>query len=425
VAASSRRAERSHATDTAGSLDRIDFLQSLAGRIGVRLIVFVSVSLRTATMWVTVEGDDVEVQQLTDVGRASIEAATLRGGAQSADVTAPQLDPGLAVTTVSNADGELGGALVASKGPGGLWTAAERALLDFTAEFYGTDLVAYAARPRPRPRRGTDGGRRRSGATPRLETWMRSAPDRGELFLLYQPEIDMRTGDIVAVEALVRWDHPQHGQLGPESFIALAERSDLILLLGTWVIEESLRQLAAWSESVPNTKVLLRVNVSPVQLVGPAIVELLARALDKSGVPGDQVCVEVTENAVHADIDALATTLRELKKLGITSAIDDLATGYSTLGRLRYLPVDTIKIDRSLVSGIDQDPRAQAIVAAIIALGSELGIEVMAEGVESSAEARELLQLGCVRAQGHYFARPMAAGELVDLLRQGRITPSV
>jgi EAL domain-containing protein (putative c-di-GMP-specific phosphodiesterase class I) len=412
-------------TGTADAFDRIDFLQSLAGRIGVRLIVFVSASRRTATMWVTVEGDDTEVQQLIRVGQTSIDAATLRGGAQATNVIAPQLDPGVAVTTVMTEHGELGGALVASKGPDAIWTTAERALLDFTAEFYGAALISYAARPRPRPRRRVDAGRRRGGPPRRLETWMRSAPDRGELFLLYQPEIDMRTGDIVAVEALVRWDHPQHGQLGPESFIALAERSDLILLLGTWVIDESLRQLAAWSESIPNTKVLLRVNVSPVQLVGPAIVDLLAAALDKFGVPGDQVCVEVTENAVHADIDALATTLRELKKLGITSAIDDLATGYSTLGRLRHLPVDTVKIDRSLVSGIDQDPRAQAIVAAIISLARELGIEVMAEGVESTAEARELLRLGCAHAQGHHFARPMPAGELVELLRQGRITSDI
>lgn len=252
---------------------------------------------------------------------------------------------------------------------------------------------------------------------------MRMAPARGELFLVYQPEVELATGEVVAVEALVRWRHPQRGELGPEAFIALAEQSDVIMVLGEWVISESLREFACWNAALAGLDVSLRVNVSPVQVTGGDMVTLFAAALAEHGLRGEQVCVEITENTQPGEVGELAAALRALKALGITSAIDDLATGYSTLSRLRFLPVDIVKIDRSLVSGIDGDARAQAIVRALIQLAGDLGVGVVAEGVENVAEEAALVRLGCTRAQGHHLARPMSAPEVLTLLRdRGRST---
>jgi EAL domain-containing protein (putative c-di-GMP-specific phosphodiesterase class I) len=254
-----------------------------------------------------------------------------------------------------------------------------------------------------------------------LESGMRLAADKGELFLLYQPEVDLNRGEVVAVEALTRWLHPQRGELGPDSFIALAEQSELIQVLGAWLIEESFRDFGSWQQTLGDAVVALRVNVSPAQLSRPGVPEQFAAALRRHGLRGEQVCVELTENLEVLDVAAVARALDELRKLGIKTAIDDLGSGYSGLSRLRTFDVDFVKLDRGLVQGIDGDPRARAIVRGVVATAAELGMGVIAEGVESEADADTLRALGCHSAQGHYFARPMnGADTLAYLGEHGR-----
>lgn len=251
-----------------------------------------------------------------------------------------------------------------------------------------------------------------------LESQIRSALGAGELSLVYQPEVDLQTRRVLAVEALLRWQHPELGELGPSEFITLAERSDLIQVLGGWVIDESIGALAGWLAALPELRVVLRINVSPVQMGNDELVDRFTGALQTHGVPGRLICVELTENVPMPDTQQVVKTLERLKRLGITSAIDDLASGYSTLGQLRTLPVDVIKLDRSLVVGIDRDERAAAIVTALIGLALNFGLDVVAEGVETEAEAATLLRLGCSRAQGHHLGHPVPADEALRLLRE-------
>ncbi len=395
------------------------FWRSLAEKIGVRLVVFVTSTDRARVLWIAQPEQPLEAAALADTGRSAL--AALRGGS-TGNGAAPGFAEESSAAPVRGHDGEVSGVLIASKNRGTCWSDEERALLEFAADFFADDLVVCAAHPRPS--NDLHPTRRRGGGGSQLEAWLRAAPGRGELFLLFQPEVDLTTGAIVAVEALLRWAHPLRGKLDPDAFISIAEQSDLISVLGTWVLEESLRAFAGWQAELTDNQVMLRVNVSPVQLVGDGIVDVFADALARHGVRGDRLCVEITENVRHVDADDLALAVRALKGLGITSAIDDLATGYSTLGRLRALPVDTVKIDRSLVTDVDSDPRARSIVAAIITLGAELGVEVVAEGVETEAESDTLVALGCRRAQGHLFARPMPSAEIAECLRVGRLTPS-
>lgn len=246
---------------------------------------------------------------------------------------------------------------------------------------------------------------------------LRSAAGNGELFLLYQPEVDVPSGRAIGVEALMRWRHPRLGELGPESFISLAEQSDTIQLLWAWLLEESLRDFGAWLHEVPSLAAVLRLNVSPVQLTRPGIGEQFAAALHQHGLRGEQLCVELTESLDVPDPGTLAQALGDLRKLGVASAIDDLESGFSTLSRLRALDVDLVKLDRGLVHGIDADPRARTIVRHLVNLAAELGVGVIAEGVETRAEADALVALGCPSAQGHYFARPMTSTDTLGFLR--------
>jgi EAL domain-containing protein (putative c-di-GMP-specific phosphodiesterase class I) len=403
---------------SAATDDGSRFLRALARRIDVRLVVFVPLARRARSLWISSEGDDAEIDRLEAVGRDWLQtldtSPTGNGDPEAQVLGATEADMGAPARARHNG---VVGAVVATKENGGGWSTAERALVGFAADFYGTSLDRATRRPQPGRSMllGADWPTRPSDE---LERGMRAAADNGEMFLVYQPEIDLVTNEVVAVEALVRWHHPRRGELGPESFIALAEQSDLIKILGAWVIGESLREFASWLAALPDIDVSLRVNVSPVQLVGDGLANVFAAALAENGLRGEQVCVEITENAIPADAGEFPAVLGALKTLGIRTAIDDLATGYSTLSRLRWLAVDIVKIDRSLVSGIDDDWRAQAIVGSVIQLARDLGIGLVAEGVENEAEAAALVQLGCTRAQGHHFARPTNAAEVLTLLRE-------
>jgi EAL domain-containing protein (putative c-di-GMP-specific phosphodiesterase class I) len=318
----------------------------------------------------------------------------------------------IALAPVSS--GELGavGVLMAVKEADSTWSRAERALVAFAAEFYGPKLDDRAtplpAMPVHHPWR--------SG--PDFETGMRDAVDKGELTLVFQPEVDLATSEVLAVEALLRWQHPKLGELSPESFINLAERSDLIKIVGAWVIDESVYALAAWNAELPGLDIQLRINVSPAQVTDDELVTLFGAVLAAHGVRGDQVCVEITENVPTKDLAVVSQTLRGLKAIGVSSAMDDVGSGYSTLSQLRQLPVDVIKVDRSLVSGLYADRRAQAIVTALIGLSLVLDIVLVAEGVEDEREVEALLRLGCSRAQGHYLGKPVGAPAILELLRE-------
>ena len=258
-----------------------------------------------------------------------------------------------------------------------------------------------------------------------LEASLQSAAGDGQLRLVYQPEFDLLSGAVTAIEALVRWQHPRLGELGPETFIALAERSGYIKEVGAWVIDNALRAFASWRGRRLTDGIVLRINVSPLQLADSDITAQIGAALSAHGLPGESVCVELTENEPVRDPQAVAESLRQLKRIGVISAIDDLATGYSTLSNLRLLPFDVIKIDRTLVSGIDHDVRAQLIVTAIIGLARSFDVGVVAEGVENEAELAMVLRLGCTRAQGHHLARPMDADAIRDLLSDEHHSPAV
>lgn len=395
--------------------DTASFLQALARRMSTRLIVFVPARRQPRAMWISARGGDDEVDDLAGIGRDWLATYEQQRVVAQPDDGVTRVSDDTITLAPTSTGSAAAGALVARKEVGSPWTPAERALIRFAADYYAPLLERCASRPRPdRSILLQDG--ERSPLARSLENGIHSAAANGELFLRYQPEIDLRDGSVVAVEALVRWNHPLRGELGPESFIAVAERSDLIKVLGGWVVDESLREFAQLSAVRPGMS--LRVNVSPVQ-IGGELVAQFADALVEHGVAGEQVCVEITENVLSRDTPLLASTLQALKRLGICSAIDDLASGYSSLTRLRSFPVDVVKIDRGLVSGIDGDERAQAIVAALITLADVLGIQVVAEGVETPNEASALLRLGCLRAQGHFFGRPMTAAQMTDFLRAG------
>lgn len=375
------------------------------------VIVHVPNSGSPRTLWLADTGiEDAEIAELEKLGR---EWLTSGGGSDEVHEDGRIVVVGIRSTHLGAA-----GAMVAAKESGSTWTGAERDLVTFAAQFYGPMLDRRAGEPTVIPPFADPSLDQPWPGKPDLETGMRDAVDNGELSLAFQPEIDLITSEVTAVEALLRWQHPTLGELGPDSFITLAERSDLIKIVGAWVIEESVRALADWLSQVPELDIRLRVNVSPAQMAGDELVLLFGAALKAHRVAGERICVEITENVPVADLEEVARTLRDLKNLGISSALDDLASGYSTLSHLRHLPVDLVKIDRSLVSGLHEDDRAKAIVTALIGLALVLDIDVVAEGVEDVREAQALVGLGCTRAQGHYLGRPLPDSEIVELLRE-------
>jgi diguanylate cyclase (GGDEF)-like protein len=255
------------------------------------------------------------------------------------------------------------------------------------------------------------------------ELQLRDAIRHGGLLLYYQPEVDLRTGQLLAVEALVRWNHPQRGVLPAGSFITVAEETGLIADLGRWVLEEACRQMAEWRAQYPKLRITMRVNVSPAQLATRNIVQLVKDCLDRNRLPGRVLCLEITEHAVVHDVDQAVNVLRDLKALGITLAIDDFGTGYSSMTQLKSLPVDALKIDQTFVAGLGIDGGDRAIVDVTVRLAQSFGLEVVAEGVETVELVRALLELGCHRAQGYLLCKPKPPAELEDILRNGGIHP--
>jgi diguanylate cyclase (GGDEF)-like protein len=248
------------------------------------------------------------------------------------------------------------------------------------------------------------------------ETALRAALEREEFRVYFQSEVSVETGAIVGLEALVRWEHPDDGLVGPDRFIALAEETGLIVPIGTWVLHEACRLAQRWqAERAVGDPLVVRVNVSARQLAQDDLIAVVGSALDRTGMDPSQLCLEVTESVLVEDPEASARKLAELKKLGVKIAVDDFGTGYSSLEYLRSFPVDCVKIDRSFVRGIPHSSEDVAIVNAVIELGHALGLSVTAEGVETTEQLGNLQTTGCDTAQGFLFSRPEHP-DVVELL---------
>jgi diguanylate cyclase (GGDEF)-like protein len=244
---------------------------------------------------------------------------------------------------------------------------------------------------------------------------LRSALGRDELVVFFQPKADIRTGHISGAEALVRWAHPRRGLLGPEKFIAIAEHTGMIRPLAERVLETALVQCQAWRQI--GHELVVSVNVSAGNLLDPSLVQTVADLLRVTGAPARLLELELTETTIMSDPERALAVLRELRALGIGLSVDDFGTGYSSLAYLRELPVTELKIDRSFIQGMTEDSPNATIVRSTIDLGRNLGLEVVAEGVESAHIWDQLLALGCGLAQGYFLSEPVPADRLTRWLR--------
>ncbi len=250
---------------------------------------------------------------------------------------------------------------------------------------------------------------------------LRGALDRGELELYYQPQVELVSGRIVGLEALLRWNHHKRGFLAPSVFIPIAERTGLILPLGQWVLDTACRQLRSWQDQGIAPEVVA-VNFSAVQFKGSSDLERdLAASLNTWGIPPHKIEVELTETVLMEVTQLHSSHFERLRKLGVGIAIDDFGTGYSSLNYLTNYPVNRLKIAQELIFGVDSDPRNATVVRAAIQLAQELGIEIIAEGVETEGQAKFLLSAGCKYCQGYYFSRPVNAERATKLLRVGNV----
>lgn len=251
-----------------------------------------------------------------------------------------------------------------------------------------------------------------------IERDLRHAVERGQLHVAFQPIVSSRNGLIVSVEALARWLHPTLGVIMPSRFIPLAEETDLIVEIGRWVLDEALRQVAICRTLPGLGDLRVAVNLSAVQLRDPLLVEHVAAALVEHRLPGSALSLELTETVVMGNPEMAIAAFAAIKGLDVRISIDDFGTEYSSLAYLQRLPADTLKIDRSFVDGLSNpDSAAETLVAAIIAIGRALGMETVAEGVESADQARRLVTLGCDGLQGYYYSRPVRSDQLVEVVR--------
>ncbi|WP_367618961.1 EAL domain-containing response regulator [Pelotalea chapellei] len=251
-----------------------------------------------------------------------------------------------------------------------------------------------------------------------LETSMRKALDREEFFLVYQPQVDVRSGRIIGMEALLRWQHPDMGLLGPDKFIYLAEDNGFIIPLGEWVLRAACKQNKAWQDA-GLTPVRVAVNLSSKQFGQQRLDEMIASVLMDTGLEPQWLEVEITESAIMKNAEQNATILHKLKEMGIALAIDDFGTGYSSLSYLKHFPITRLKIDRSFVRDITTNPDDAAIAEIIIAMAQTLKLNVIAEGVETRPQMEFLSFHNCVEMQGYLFSRPVPAEEFARLLREG------
>ncbi|TDE08243.1 putative bifunctional diguanylate cyclase/phosphodiesterase [Jiangella asiatica] len=250
-----------------------------------------------------------------------------------------------------------------------------------------------------------------------LELRLRTAISDNQMRLYFQPEFDLRDGRLTAVEALVRWQHPERGLLAAESFVSVVEEINLAAELGRWVLEEACRQLSVWKSTSSVPPPVVRVNISAGELISADFVGFVATLLSRYGLAPAELGIEITEGTVMRELDDVQATLNGLRGLGVTLAIDDFGTGYSSLAQLKQLPVDILKIDRSFVSALAESSGDRAIVAAIVRLAEAFNLTTVAEGVEDPAAVTTLLDLGCYRAQGFFMSKPLPAQVVLEQAR--------
>jgi diguanylate cyclase (GGDEF)-like protein len=253
-----------------------------------------------------------------------------------------------------------------------------------------------------------------------IEEDLRSAIRLEELRVYYQPQVSLRTGETVGFEALARWEHAERGLLAPSEFVPLAEETGLILSLGRWVLAEACRQARAFREQMtPYSSPLMCVNLSARQFRHPELVEEVSAILSETEMDPEDLALEITESVIMEKRSFAIDILQALKSLGVKLVMDDFGTGYSSITNLKRFPVDVLKIDRSMVEGMDEDPEGRAVVAASIDLAHALDLGVVAEGVESSRELYELRTMGCDVAQGYYWFRPSSSEKITEALAAG------
>jgi diguanylate cyclase (GGDEF)-like protein len=408
------RAKRQAAQGEAGRvavmyMDLDDFKRfndSLGHAAGDRLLVGVAERvtgiLRLGDTFARIAGDEFAMllEDLEDVVQAAGVAARIKQ-----DLRAPfEVDGHQAVVTSSI------GVVVAAPGETGE---------DYAEELMRrADIAMYRSKREGKNRHeifslGMNHSLERLG----LEEDLRRAIEREELRVYYQPQILMSTGETVGFEALVRWEHPERGLLAPSEFISLAEETGMIIPLGRWVLAEACRQVRILREQIPpEASLSMSVNLSARQFRHPELVEEVAAILSETGTDSRDVALEITESVMMEKGPDARGILRALKGLGLTLAMDDFGTGYSSITNLKSLPVDILKLDRSMVEGMDRDPQNRALVSATIGLAHALGLDVVVEGVETAGELDELRSMGCDIAQGYYWYRPCTSAKATELL---------
>jgi EAL domain-containing protein (putative c-di-GMP-specific phosphodiesterase class I) len=282
------------------------------------------------------------------------------------------------------------------------------------------DIAMYRAKQEGRNRYQFYSAEMAAAATERLAllTELRFAIERSEFFVLYQPQVELRSGRLSGLEALLRWEHPERGVIEPGQFVPIAEESGLIPAIGEWVLREVCRQTHDWILRGYNPPPV-SVNFSAYQFRSRQLVDIVLRVLAETGLDPRQLVVEITETALLQDDESSLEILRALSARGIKVSLDDFGTGYSSLSYLKRFPIDILKIDSSFVRDIDKNPDDAAIAFAIVSLAHSLGRRVVAEGVETGEQLALLRDYGCDCIQGYLCSRPLPTGELEALLREG------
>ena len=288
------------------------------------------------------------------------------------------------------------------------------------------DIALYTAKQDGKGRVAAVRGAARQEAARRVRVRELVAhPEPRHFRVLYQPVVDLRDGTVRAVEALLRWDHPDVGPVPPDEFIPLAEQAGSIDQLGHFVLETALADVAAWQASHPAHRLAVGVNVSPVQLADATLLPSAVDALARHGLDVDQLVLELTEQAIVGDLDAAAAAVLAMREAGLSVAIDDFGTGWSSLRYLDRFAADGLKVDRSFVAKITEDDRTRTLVQSVIDLARMLDLQTTAEGVETLEHLRLLQEMGCERAQGYLFCRPVPAEQIGALLAAGGRMPVV